>query len=243
MRIITVALFLFFITISFAHSGPLDSLLKGLPAPTHTFGESPAGPDQKTTVSGLKEALAVGTENAVKSVSRVDGYFGNKVIKILLPEKMQKIADALSRLGFQKQVDDLILSMNRAAETAAPKAASLFGQAIREMTFDDARKILQGGNTAATDFFREKTSAKLYDEFKPVVSSTMNKVGTVQAYKDMMKPAESLPFLSKQSLDLDDYVTNKALDGLFFMVGQEEKKIRTDPAARVTDLLKTVFGR
>jgi hypothetical protein len=160
-----------------------------------------------------------------------------------MPEKIRTVADMLGKVGYQRQVDEFVLSMNRAAEKAAPQAASFFGDAIREMTFDDARKILTGGDTAATEYFRAKTHDKIYDSFKPIISSSMDKVGTTRSYKEMMSKYEALPFVSKQSLDLDHYVTSKALDGLFYMVGQEEKKIRTDPAARVTDLLKTVFGK
>lgn len=219
------------------YAGLLDDLIKGIGTP------SKGGTDESTTISGLKEALSIGTKNAVKNVSRVDGYFGNQVIKILMPEKIQKVADVLRKVGFEKQVDEFVLSMNRAAEKAAPKAASIFIDAIKKMTFDDAKKILDGGDTAATEYFKSKTHEELYNAFRPVVSSSMNEVGTTRAYKDMMSKYESLPFVSKESLDLDHYVTNKAMDGLFYMVGQEEKKIRTDPAARVTDLLKTVFGK
>lgn len=244
MLTIAASLSFFFLTLSLACGASLDDLLKAIPSPpAQTARTGSALPDQKTMVSGLKEALALGTEHAVKSVSRVDGYFGNQLIKILLPEKMEQAAGMLAKVGFQKQVDSFVLSMNRAAEAAGPKAVPLFSQALREMTFDDAKRILQGGDTAATDYFKGKTSAKLYEEFKPVISSTMGKVGTTKAYEEMMKPAASLPFFPKESLDLDHYVTTKALDGLFLMVGQEEKKIRTDPGARVTDLLKTVFGR
>jgi hypothetical protein len=201
------------------------------------------GPDESTTASGLKEALSISTEKAVNNVSRVDGYFGNQAIKILMPENIQKVAEVLGKIGYQKQVDDFLLSMNRAAEKAAPKAVSFFVDAITEMTFEDARKILGGGDTAATEFFKQKTHDKLYDAFKPVVSSSMDEVGATRSYKEMMGKYASIPFMDKQSLDLDQYVTNNALDGLFYMVGQEERKIRTDPAARVTDLLKTVFGK
>ena len=223
-----------------AEAGLFDDIMKELPGTKS--GVSQSGPDQNTTVSGLKEALAIGTENAVKAVSKTDGYFSNQMVKILLPDKIQKVADVVAKMGFQEQVDNLILSMNRAAEAAAPKATALFVDAIKTISFDDARKILQGGDTAATQYFKDKTSKQLYDEFKPVVISNMNKVGVTKAYKDMMAPYESLPLVPKESIDLDHYVTNKALDGLFLMVGQEEKKIRTNPAARVTDLLKTVFG-
>lgn len=198
--------------------------------------------DDNTIISGLKEALSIGTENAVKSVSQVDGYFGNEIIKILMPEKIQKVADVLGKVGYQQQVDDFIISMNRAAEKTAPKAASIFGSAIREMTLDDARGILDGGDTAATDYFKAKTSGTIYKTFKPIISSSMNEVGVTRSYKKMMDMYTSLPFMKSESLDLDHYVTDKSLDGLFYMLGQEEKKIRTNPAGRVTELLKKVFG-
>ena len=245
MKTLLVSVIGFFVLTSWpACAVSLDDVLKGVQSPgsAETAGGRNA-PDQKTTISGLKEALSIGTRNAVGSVSKMDGYFGNELIKILLPEKLQKVADVIGKLGYQQQVDQLVLAMNRAAETAAPKAVPLFTQAIKEMSFDDARKILQGGDTAATDFFKGKTSKKLYDQFKPVVTSSMNKVGVAKAYKDMVEPYQSLPFASKESMDLDHYVTNEALDGLFTMVGEEEKKIRTNPAARVTDLLKRVFAK
>ncbi|GAB4488621.1 MAG: DUF4197 domain-containing protein [Thermodesulfovibrionales bacterium] len=222
-----------------AGAGFLDDLQKAFGGGTPKAG----GLDTDTIVSGLKEALSIGTENAVTSVSRVDGYFGNQLIRILMPEKIRKAADTLSKLGFQREVDEFVLSMNRAAEKAAPQATSYFVDAIKQMSFEDARKILSGGDTAATEYFRQKTSAQLYDAFRPVVSSAMNEVGVTRSYKQMMAKYEALPFVDKQSLDLDHYVTNESLDGLFAMIGQEEKKIRTDPAARVTDLLKNVFGK
>jgi hypothetical protein len=243
MRKTLWALVLFWVMVlpCLAEAGIFDTIVKELPVAKS--GVSQSGLDQETTVSGLKEALAIGTENAVKAVSKTDGYFSNQMVKILLPDKIQKAADVIAKLGFQEQVDNFILSMNRAAEAAAPKATDLFVNAIKTMSFDDARKILQGEETAATHYFKDKTSNKLYDEFKPVVVSNMNKVGVTKAYKDMMAPYESLPLVPKESMDLDHYVTNKALDGLFLMLGQEEKKIRTNPAARVTELLKTVFGK
>ncbi len=233
---IIVMMLVFVFSTSLTYAGFLDNLFKAL-------GGSPRGePDESTIISGLKEALSIGTEKAVESVSQVDGYFGNQIIKILMPEEIQKVADVLGKIGFQKDVDNFILSMNRAAEKAAPEAASFFVDAIKEMTFEDAKNILDGGDTAATDFFREKTNDKIYTAFRPVISSSMDEVGVTSAYKKMMGRYESIPLVKKESLDLDHYVTNKAMDGLFYMVGEEEKKIRTDPAARVTELLKTVFG-
>jgi len=223
----------------------LDDLMKDLgklpKAPTDATRTGAA--DDKTNAAGIKEALAVGTERAVTSLSRENGYFGNAAVKILMPSNLQQVADVARMAGYQKQVDEFILSMNRAAEAAAPLASRYFGDAIRDMSLQDVRGILGGGNTAATEFFRGKTHDKLYAAFKPVVSRKVGEVGAARAYKNMMARYESVPLVSQQALDIDDYVTNKSLDGLFHMVGEEEKKIRADPAARTTELLRTVFGK
>jgi hypothetical protein len=230
-------------TVLFSYAGPLDDLMKGVKLPTAGDIAS-GGKDDKTIVSGLKEALSIGTGNAVVSTSKIDGYFKNQMIKILLPEKIRDAANILGKLGYQKQVDNFALSMNRAAEKAAPKAKAFFVDAIKAITFDDAKKILSGGDTAATEYFKSKTFSKLYDAFKPVVSKSMNEVGVTRSYKEMTgKYTSAVPFGKMDSLDLDQYVTNKSLDGLFYMVGEEEKKIRTNPAAQVTGLLKKVFGK
>ena len=223
----------------------LDDIMKGagkMPKMPAT-GTASGAPDEKTSAAGIKEALAVGTENAVASLSRQDGYFANQAVKILMPSSIQKVADVARMAGYQKQVDEFVLSMNRAAEAAVPLAAKIFGDAVRDMSVDDACGILTRGDTAATQYFRRKSGDKLYAAFKPVVSSKVNEVGATRAYKDMMGQYQNAPFVSKQSLEVDDYVTNKALDGVFYMVGQEEKSIRTNPAARSTELLKTVFGK
>jgi hypothetical protein len=140
------------------------------------------GLDDPTIASGLKEALSIGTKNAVGLVSQLNGYFGNDVIKILLPDKVRQAAELLGKLGYQKQVDEFIQSMNRAAEKAAPKAASHFADAIQGMSIEDARKILAGNNRAATDYFQSKTSAQLYDAFKPTISESMGQVGVTRSY-------------------------------------------------------------
>jgi hypothetical protein len=232
-----LAVSLFFVPVS--HAGLMDKA-KAL---EEKFKASRGEPDTNTTIAGLKEALSVGTENAVKSVSLADGYFGNPAIKIPLPENVQKVAKTLRKVGLKKEVDSFEVSMNRAAEKAAPKAKDIFIGAVKEMTFQDAKKILTGGDTAATDYLRSKTSEKIYSAFKPIVASAMNDVGVTRSYKDLTGKARLTRLLKDESLDLDRHVTNKALDGLFYMVGREEKKIRTDPAARVTELLKKVFGR
>jgi len=201
--------------------------------------------DNSTIVKGLKEALATGVERAITTVAKPDGYFGNQAIKILLPDKLQQVAEILGTVGYQKVVDELVVSMNRAAEQAAPKAGKFFGDAIRRMTVEDARGILTGGDTAATAYFEQKTRGPLFDTFKPTVTQNMDKVGTVRAYNALVGSYQDLPlagFIGVPSLDLSDYVTNRALDGLFHMIGAEEKKIRTNPAAQTTDLLKKVFG-
>lgn len=224
-----------------AHGGFFDDLTRGL----GLSGSSGAGLDDSTIVRGLKEALATGTTKAVTAVGQRDGYFNNAAIKILVPEKIRTVTDLLGRFGFQAQVDGFVLSMNRAAEQAAPKATEYFVSALKEMTFDDARKILQGGNTSATDYFRQKTGDRIYGAFKPVVASSMKDVGVARSYNQMMGKVESIPFAGATvgGFDLDHYVATKAVDGLFAMLGEEEKKIRTDPAARGTELLKKVFGR
>jgi hypothetical protein len=204
-------------------------------------GASAGGGD---VAAGLKEALATGTGNAVQSLSKTDGYFGDAAAKILMPAKMQQAADVLKKAGYQREVDDFILSMNRAAEQAAPKARPIFEDAVKKMSFEDAQKILNGGNTAATDYFKTKTSSELTAAFKPTIAESMNKVGVTQSYKAMTDRYTSMvPFGKTDAFDLDSYVTQKSLDGLFVKVGQEEAKIRTNPAARTTDLLKKVFAK
>jgi len=154
------------------------------------------------------------------------------------------MSEVLRAAGFDKEVDAFILSMNRAAEKAAPKAKPILIAAIKEMSFQDARNILDGGNTAATEYFNGKTSAKLSDAFEPVISSSMNKVGVTKSYKALKnKYLSILPLSTTESIDLDRYVTTKALDGLFYTLGQEEAKIRTNPKARTTEILKKVFAK
>jgi hypothetical protein len=160
-----------------------------------------------------------------------------------MPEKLRNLEKGLRAVGYGPQVDDFVLSMNRAAERAAPFAKEIFWNAIGEMTFDDARKILSGHETAATDYFKTKTTGKLTTAFKPVVDKAMNEVGVTRQYKELVGRFQAIPFVKTESFDIDHYVVTKALDGLFYVLGEEEKKIRTNPAARVTHLLKEVFGK
>ncbi|MCK4910685.1 MAG: DUF4197 domain-containing protein [Thermodesulfovibrionales bacterium] len=200
------------------------------------------GLSEETIVSGLKEALRVGTKRAVKKVSKVDGYLKNPKITIPFPEKIEKVASTLRKVGLESQVEEFVGSMNQAAEKAAPKSVDIFVGAVKRMSFSDAKRILAGSNTEATDFFKKETSKGLYKLFKPVVSSVMDDVGVTRSYKKIMDDYSNVPFVESQNVDLDDYVTRKALEGLFYMVGVEEKKIRKDPAARTTELLKKVFS-
>ncbi len=194
--------------------------------------------------SGLKDALKIGTENAVKLVSKEDGFYKNDLIKILLPDKLQKAQSLLKQAGFEAIVDEFEVSMNRAAEKAAVSAVSLFGDAIAEMTFEDALKIVNGKENEATLYFQEKTSETLTAAFQPIIESAMADVGVTGLYQDLQKQVTAAIPLGVGELfefDLNDYVTEKALDGLFTMVAAEEKKIREDPEARVTELLKKIF--
>lgn len=222
------------------HAGFFDDLLRALGT-----AETPtAGLDDATIARGLKEALATGTGRAVSSVSKQDGFFGNRLIKIAMPEKLRTAADLVATIGFRKEVDDVVLGMNRAAEKAAPKATEHFMAALKAMTFDDARTILQGGNTSATDYFRRKTGEDIYREFKPVVASSMQDVGAIRSYRQMTERFSAIPYAGHlAAFDLEAYVTDKAVEGLFIMLGEEEKKIRTDPAARGSELLRQVFGK
>ena len=223
----------------------LDELLKQLPPlPGGTQLPIPQGGGLGEVKIGqaLKQALQIGTENAVKLTGRTDGYFKNQAIKILMPEKLKTFERGLRAVGYDRQLDDLILKMNRAAERAAPAAKQIFWDAIGEMTIDDGRKILDGPQTAATDYFKSKTTGRLTTAFSPVVHRTMGEVGVTRQYEDLFGRAQHIPFLNLEAFDLDHYVVGGALDGLFHVVGDEEKKIRTNPSARVTDLLREVFG-
>lgn len=230
-------LFIALFALTVPANAQLDRILRGLGSNTKTDLS-----DGKV-VSGLKEALQIGTENSVKLTGRKDGYFGNEAIRILMPDKLRTVEKGLRAVGMGGQVDEFILSMNRAAETAAPKAKQIFWDALREMTFDDARKILTGGDTAATEYFKAKTSDRLTTAFRPEVETAMQEVGVTRQYEQLMGRAKAIPFMKTQAVDINSYVVAKSLDGLFFVLGQEEQKIRKNPAARVTPLLKEVFGR
>jgi hypothetical protein len=233
MLIISITIFL----TALPASAQIDRIFKGL-----GLGQQSELSDVKIG-SGLKEALKVGTENTANLTGRLDGYFLNQAIKILMPEKLRNLEKGLTAVGYGPQVDEFVLSMNRAAEQAAPFAKQVFWDAIGEMTFEDAKKILSGHETAATDYFKSRTTDKLTVAFRPVVDQAMNEVGVTRQYKELVGRFQTIPFVKSESFDIDHYVVTKALDGLFHVLGEEERKIRTNPAARVTDLLKEVFGK
>jgi len=192
--------------------------------------------------SGLKQALQIGAEQAVKVTGRPNGYFANQEIKILMPSNLRPLEKGLRMIGYGPKIDDFVLSMNRAAEAAAPAAQKIFIDAVTAMTINDARGILSGGDTAATNYFKEKTTPQLTAAFGPVVERTMAKNGVTRQYNALTAQYKSIPFAKNQDLDISHYVVSKALDGLFYELGQEERKIRQDPAAQTTSLLKEVFG-
>lgn len=235
--VLGLATLLIFIAAPVSGYGQWQSILDKLK------GGKKAGLSEDKIASGLKEALQIGTENAVKSTGRKDGYFGNSAIKILLPQKLKTMEQGLRFIGKGPQVDEFVLSMNRAAEQAAPLAKPIFLKALKQMTFQDARNILKGSDTAATDYFKEKTSDELTTAFTPVVEKAMDNVGVTRQYNSLMGKASLVPFGNMNAFDLNRYVVSKSLDGLFYVLGQEETKIRKNPAAQITPLLKQVFGK
>ena len=232
---LTVVLFL-----SCLARAQLDDILKK--ADETLNRRSTAGLSNDKIIAGLREALQVSTGKAVAVTGKPDGFLKNEAIKILLPPKLQTVGKGMRMLGMGARVDELEVGMNRAAEQATPEAKQIFIAAVKKMSFDDARKILTGGDTAATEYFKRTSSADLTAAFAPIVQRAMEHVGVVQQYNNVLASAPGGSALAGQ-FDLNKYVVGKTLDGLFLMLGEEEKKIRKDPAAQTTSLLKEVFGR
>jgi hypothetical protein len=205
-------------------------------------GSQSVSMNEQTVAAGLKEALRVGTERTVGQTSKLDGFLTNALIRIALPEELRTTANVLKKMGFGSQVNALETAMNRAAEKASGEAKAVFWEAITQMTLKDAYSILRGGDTAATDYFKARTSASLNSRFQPIVTEKMSQVGAYKAYNQFKSTYNTFAFTSKSAPDLDSYVTQKTIDGLFLVLAQEEKRIREDPAARTTALLKQVFG-
>jgi hypothetical protein len=217
---------------------PLDDLRKRAESAMNK-----GGPSDDRIASGLKEALTVSTRKAVASTGRVDGFLKNAAIKILLPEKLNSLGKGLRMVGMGQQVDALEIGMNRAAEQAAPSARQIFINAVTKMSIADARHVLSGGDTAATDYFKEKSTEQLTVAFSPIVHKSMENVGVVKQYNQLMANPMAGRVAESRDFNLDKYVVGKTMDGLFYVMGEEEKKIRKDPAAQTTALLREVFGR
>jgi len=194
-------------------------------------------------IRGLKEALSVGTKNSTASSSKVDGFYKNPLIFIPFPAEAEKVKNTVINLGMQKQVDDFVVTLNRAAEEASKEAAPIFLEAIKGMSIGDGFKILKGADNAATTYLQDKTTLSLTEKFSPIIKKAIEKVEVTKYWNPLITTYNKVPGVQKQNPDLDKYVTLKAMEGLFKLVAGEEKKIRTDPLARVTDLLKKVFAK
>jgi hypothetical protein len=211
---------------------------------TKTSGTGKGALSEADITAGLKEALNVGTRNATGQVSKVNGFFADQAIKVLMPPEAKKIETALRAVGMGKQVDRAILSMNRAAEDASAKAVPIFVDAVTSMSIQDGLSILKGSNDAATQYLKGRTTPQLTSAFRPVIQSSLNKVNATAYWSEMVTLYNKLP-TTRQKLnpDLTAWVTERALNGIFVYVAQEEGKIRSNPAARVSDILRKVFGQ
>ena len=194
--------------------------------------------------NGLRQALQIGAKNATGKVAVVNGFFGNGLIKILMPPEAKKVENTLREIGMGSQVDNAILAMNRAAEDASGKALDIFVNAIKSMSIQDGLSILNGPKDAATQYLKSKTTASLTAAFRPIIEESLDKVNATKYWSEVFTTYNELPTTFKKvNPDLPGYVTGKALDGVFLYIADEESKIRTNPAAQVTDLLKKVFGQ
>jgi len=196
----------------------------------------------KDASGGLKEALTQGAGKAVDLLGKTDGFLGNPKVKIPLPESMQKVEGLMRGLGMGKQADELVTAMNRAAESAVPEAKKLLVDAVKQMSVEDAKGILQGGDDAGTQYFRSKTAAPLGEKFKPIVQKAIAKVKLAETYEKFAKKGSKFGLVKESDTQLDGYVTQKALDGLYLMIADEEKAIRANPVGAAGNLAKKVFG-
>ena len=196
----------------------------------------------KDAVAGLRSALEKGSQQAVAALGRTDGFLGNARVKIPLPESLQRAEALMRRIGMGKYADELIVSMNRAAEAAVPEAQKLLVDSVKKMSVQDAKGILTGGETSATDYFKRTTRTQLHERFLPIVRKSTARVGVAQKYNQYAEKGDAVGLVKKDDANLDEYVTQKALDGLYLMVAEEEKRIRKDPLGAGTAIIKKVFG-
>jgi hypothetical protein len=200
------------------------------------------GITRQDATAALKTALEKGSVAAVANLGRVDGFLGNPQVKIPLPESAQRAERVMRRVGMGKYADDLIVTMNRAAESAVPEARALFIDSVKKMSVQDAKGIISGGETAGTEYFRRTTRDQLHKRFLPIVEKATARVQLAQKYEQYADKAATVGMLKKEDADLDEYVTHKALDGLYLMVAEEEKKIRKDPVGTGSSIIRKVFG-
>jgi len=219
-----------------------DKVLEGLDGLESVGLAVSSGLGEDKVIAGLKEALEVGIGNAVNLTGVTGGFLQNEAIKIAMPSQLQQFDQALRMVGYGPQLDAFVVSMNRGAEQATALATPIFLDAIKDMSFEDAKGILEGGDTAATEYFQEKTTDKLSEMFRPQVEAALNQVGVTKQYRELIGRYDSLPFVGSVAFDPDQYVVDHSLKGLFHVVAEEERKIRTDPGARVTELLQEVFS-
>lgn len=212
---------------------------------TEILGSAGAGGKltNEDIIAGLKEALNVGSKNASSLGSKVDAYYKNPKLFIPFPPEAKKVQETLVSIGQTKLVNDFILTVNRAAEDAAKEAAPIFMNAVKAMTIKDGLNILNGSNDAATSYLKANTQAELLKKFKPVIEKSLSKVNATKYWETVITTYNKVPLVTKMNPDLAGYTTQKAIDGLFILVANEELKIRKDPAARVSEILKKVFGR
>lgn len=196
----------------------------------------------REAIAGLKQALTDGSAAAVSLLGKKNGYFGNPQVKIPLPTSIQKIEGALRFMGKQQEADDLVLSMNRAAEAAVPEAKALLVDAVKKMSVQDAKGVLTGGDTAATEYFRRTTETQLSARFLPIVKRVTDRVGLAQQYNSLAGQGVSFGLIDKDEATVEAYVTKKALDGLYVMIAEQEKKFRRDPVGATSDIVRKVFG-
>jgi hypothetical protein len=219
-------------------SAQLESLKKAARSLTSGGGSL----SSEEIAAGLKEALTNGISKGSDLVSQVDGYFKNPEIKLPFPPEAKKAEEKLRQMGMGAEVDRFVLTLNRAAEDAAKEAKPIFVTAIKSMTIQDAAGILKGEPDAATQYLKRTTSSPLKDKFKPVVQNSLSKVNATKYYSDLINTYNKIPLVEKMNPNLDEYATDKAIEGLFIMIAKEEKNIRSNPGARTSELLKKVFG-
>jgi hypothetical protein len=250
MKKILTLVFSSLVFISFIHSQGLKGMIKKAGGDStsgignvlsNLSGKTAGSLTNEEIIGGLKEALIKGTENGTQKLSKADGFFKDAVLKILMPEEAVKVENTLRKFGLGKQVDDAILSMNRAAEDAAKSAAPIFVNAVKEMNFQDAMSILKGGDNAATSYLQQKTTNALTEAFRPIIEASLEKVNATKHWNTIFTSYNKFSN-EKVNTDLSAYVTERAMAGIFHMVALEEQKIRKDPLARTSDLLMKVFG-